>query len=166
MKFRIEQIAICPSNPHAAISLLTDMGLGEWARDHVVADGAVFQDAGRNEADLAFNYDATSTKPLELEVLHYTTGRNWMQHRDRVNSVSHLGMHCTAEELVQWTQFFADRQIPIAQSVDTVSHTNPVIAGQRWYRYCIFNTKHILGVDVKFIVRKASPTELLEQMGS
>lgn len=166
MKFVIEQVALCPTNPAAAIELLTDMGLGEWARDHVVADGVVYGAPGRNEADLAFNYEATSNKPLELEVLHYTDGNNWMQHRDRVNSVSHLGMHVTAQELDEWFEFFAARGIALAQGVDTQSHTNPTIAGQRWYRYCIFDTKRILGVDVKFIVRKASPTELVELMGS
>ena len=159
MKFIIEQVALCPTNPAAAIELLTAMGLGEWARDHVVADGVVFNELGRNEADLAFNYQATSAKPLELEVLHYTSGNNWMRHPYRVNSVSHLGMHVTAEELAAWQEFFTARGIGCAQSVDTYSHTNPVISGQRWYRYVIFDTKHILGVDVKFIVRKSSPDQ-------
>jgi hypothetical protein len=162
MKFVIEQVALCPANPAAAIALLTDMGLGEWARDHVIAEGLVYGTPGGNAADLAFNYEATSAKPLELEVLHYTSGPNWMQHRDRVNSVSHLGMHCTAAELAEWFEFFTARGIPLAQGVDTITHSNPVIAGQRWYRYCIFDTKAILGVDVKFIVRKASPVELMD----
>ena len=66
-------------------------------------------------------------------------------------------MHCSAEELVQWRAFFAERDIPVAQEVFTESHTNPVIAGQRWYNYVIFDTKDILGVDLKFIVRLAEP---------
>ena len=41
----------------------------------------------------------------------------------------------------------------MAQEVMTESHTNPVIAGKRTYNYVIFDTKEILGVDVKFIVR-------------
>jgi hypothetical protein len=40
------------------------------------------------------------------------------------------------------------------------SHTNPVISGKRWYNYVIFDTKEILGVDLKFIVRKEhAPTK-------
>jgi hypothetical protein len=42
----------------------------------------------------------------------------------------------------------------VAQEVLTQSHTNPVISGKRWYNYVIFDTKDILGVDLKFIVRK------------
>lgn len=156
MKFIIEQVAICPRNPAAAIDLLTAMGLADWAHDHVVANGAVYGEPGRNEADLAFNYDGIAGK--EFEVLHYTRGDNWMAEPDRANSASHLGMHCSTEELAEWRKFFAGRGIGVAQEVHTESHTNPVISGKRWYNYAIFDTKRILGIDVKFIVRKdASP---------
>ena len=85
--------------------------------------------------------------------MHYTQGNNWMNDMFRRNSVSHLGMHCTAKELTQWREFFASRDIPVAQEVMTQSHTNPVISGKRNYNYVIFDTKEILGVGLKFIVR-------------
>lgn len=153
MKFIIEQIAIVPKDPVAAKALLADIGAVEWAEDHVVATGKVFGKEGTNEADLSFNYDIFGGK--EFEVLNYTTGPNWMDAPTRGrNSVSHLGMHCSAEELVKWRAFFTERGIHVAQEVFTDSHTNPVIAGKRWYNYVIFDTKDILGVDLKFIVRK------------
>lgn len=157
MQFKIEQIAICPANPEAAIDLLTAMGAAEWAKDHVVANGRVYGQEGRNEADLAFNYDLFGGK--EFEVLNYTEGNNWMLHPERINSVSHLGMHCSHEELIEWRAFFADRGIYVAQEVFTESHTNPAIAGQRWYNYVIYDTKAILGVDLKFIVRLPQPNQ-------
>jgi len=155
LKFTIEQIAICPRDPIAARALLRDIGAVRWHEDHVVADGKVFSEPGSNEADLAFNYEIFSGK--EFEVLHYTTGPNWMEEEDRENSVSHLGMHCSADELLKWREFFAARSIAVAQEVMTQSHSNPAIAGQRWYNYVIFDTKDILGVDLKFIVRRAAP---------
>ena len=159
MKFKIEQIAICPKSPEDAKKLLGEMGAGEWAEDHVVAEGEVFGRPSRNEADLSFNYDLIDGN--EFEVLNYTKGSNWLSRRavnfmkDEAlfNYVSHLGMHCTAEELVEWRKFFEERGIAVAQEVVTESHTNPVIAGKRTYNYVIFDTKRILGVDVKFIVR-------------
>lgn len=151
MKFTIEQIAICPANPVAAKKLLTEIGAVEWHEDHVVANGAVYGEEGRNEADLSFNYDIFAGK--EFEVLHYSHGDNWMNRPDRMNSVSHLGMHCSADDLLKWRAFFAERGISVAQEVFTESHTNPVIAGKRSYNYVIFDTKYILGVDLKFIVR-------------
>lgn len=152
LRFKIEQVAICPNNPAAAIELLTALGAEDWARDHVVANGQVYGNGGHNEADLAFNYDLI--KGSEFEVLHYTDGDNWMGDLQRVNSVSHLGMHCSEEELKEFFNFFKSRNIAVAQEVFTESHTNPVIKGKRQYHYVIFDTKHILGTDLKFIVRR------------
>jgi hypothetical protein len=151
MKFFIEQVALCPNDPVAAKELLTAMGAVTWHEDHVEAEGHVFGCYSCPEADLSFNYDILGAK--ELEILSYSTSDNWIDAGRRQNTVSHLGMHCTAEELVQWRGFFEKRGIAVAQEVITRSHTNPAIAGKREYNYVIFDTKHILGVDVKFIVR-------------
>lgn len=168
MKFFIEQLALCPRDPAAAIQLLSEMGLSEWARDHVVAAGSVRGAEGTNEADLAFNYESTRSlgrdddaeertfaKPLELEVLHYTSGPNWME--SHAPSASHLGMHCSEEELARWHEFFTSRGIRVAQEVRTQSHTNPVISGKRFYTYVIYHTRPILGIDCKLIVRRDKP---------
>jgi len=152
MKFVIEQIAIAPADPIRAKVLLSEMGAVEWHNDHVVATGKVFGKTGTNEADLSFNYELFGGK--EFEVLDYTDGENWVDSLMRGrNTVSHLGMHCTAEELVEWRKFFHERGYAVAQEVFTDSHTNPVIAGKRKYNYVIFDTKQVLGVDLKFIVR-------------
>lgn len=158
LKFQVQQVALFPRNAEAAIALLTEMGAGDWARDHVEAVGTVFGDPGRNEADLAFDYELLKSAN-ELEVLDYTSGPNWMATPAHGYSVSHLGMHCSEEELDGWKGFFSVRGIRIAQEVLTQSHSNPVIAGKRWYHYCIFDTREILGVDIKFIVRKESVPE-------
>jgi hypothetical protein len=155
MKFFIEQIAICPTDPVKAKSLLADLGLDEWVEDHVVADGRVFGLSGTNEANLSFNYQNTrpGDKPLELEVLNYTTGPNWMSGRQP--TVSHIGMHCTEEELERFRQKLNTMGIKVAQEVFTRSHTNEFLIEQkRKYHYVIFDTRAILGVDLKFIVRR------------
>ena len=151
MKFIIEQIAICPKDPSKAKQLLKDMGAVNWSEDRVIAKGKVFDNQSENTADLSFNYDLIQGK--EFEVLNYISGDNWMKEQSRINSISHLGMHCTADELLNWRDFFDERGIKVAQEVFTKSHTNPVIAGKRKYNYVIFDTKEILGVDLKFIVR-------------
>ena len=151
MKFTIEQIAICPKDPSKAKQLLKDMGAVDWSEDRVIAKGKVFDNQSENTADLSFNYDLIQGK--EFEVLNYIAGDNWMKEQSRINSISHLGMHCTADELLNWRDFFDERVIKVAKEVFTKSHTNPVIAGKRKYNYVIFDTKEILGVDLKFIVR-------------
>jgi hypothetical protein len=152
MKFFPDQIAICPADPARAIALLEKLGMTDWVRDHVVASGEVHGFPGRNEADLAFSYTALPGHARELEVLNYTTGPNWMTNNP--NQVSHFGMHVTAEQLVEWRAFFAAEDIPVAQEVFTESHSNPfLIDNGRKFNYVIFNTRPILGVDLKFIVR-------------
>lgn len=153
LHFVIEQIAICPRDPERAKVLLSDMGAVGWVEDHVKAKGKVFGFAGDNEANLSFNYNMFQGS--EFEVLEYTAGSNWMAENSRINSVSHLGTHCTDEDLEGWRAFFDERGIKAAQEVETFSHTNQfLIDTKRTYQYVIFDTKEILGVDVKFIVRK------------
>lgn len=155
LQFKIEQVALYPRNPEAALALLKDMGMSEWAHDHVSAAGSVRGCKNlENEADLAFNYQSLG-EARELEVLHYTRGANWMQSSSTgvKPRVSHLGMHVTESELAEWREFFCSRHITVAQEVFTSAHTNPVIAGKRKYHYVIFDTYAILGVDIKFIVR-------------
>lgn len=154
-KFAIEQIALCPRDPKRAIELLTALGLSDWVSDLVVAEGEVRCENGcTNVAELNFNYQASPPegKPLELEVLHYKAGDNWMS--EAPFSVSHLGMHCTAAELAEIHREMVRRHIGVVQKVDTKSHTNPAIANSRRYTYTIYGTREILGVDLKFIVRR------------
>lgn len=152
LKFKIEQVALCPTDPVAARELLTAMGAQDFHLDRVVARGEVMGNTNQeNTAELAFEYGMLK-EANELEILHYTEGKNWMDWAGPV--VSHFGMHCSEEELDQWKAFFAQRGIPIAQEVRTDSHTNPVIADSRRYHYCIFHTRPILSVDIKFIVRR------------
>lgn len=151
-KFLVEQVALCPRDPIAAKRLLSAIGMEIWVDDTVHAAGVVRDHfAAENVADLSFNYDNT----FELEVLHYQKGPNWMQRNGP--SASHFGMHCSAEQLAEWTDRFNVLGIKVAQEVWTTNHENPAIAGQRWYHYKIFDTRDILGIDLKFIVRRDTP---------
>lgn len=154
MMFQIEQLAINPPNAAKAKALLTALGWGSWTEDTVVANGQVRGERGkRNVANLSFNYNSNSPNhgQLEFEVLEYTNGRNWAE--DLPYGACHFGMHVTREELAVWRAKFSELSIGVAQEVITESHTNPIIAGKRTYNYVIFDTRPILGIDLKFIVR-------------
>lgn len=153
-KFKIEQVALFPPNPKKAIDFLKKIGMAHWIHDTVKAVGYVHSQPGENEANLAFNYDALD-HARELEVLHYNSGPNWMQRGNGAGSrVSHIGMHVTADELIEWQKFMAYEGIKVAQEVHTEDHSNPNIAGKRFYNYVIFDTYDLLSVDLKFIVRR------------
>ena len=159
MQFKIEQIALFTNKSADAIQLLTAIGLTDWVHDHVVANGYVHGVFGQNEADLDFNYQATGEKNLELEILNYTKGNHWMSAVPGVPTVSHLGMHVTPTELLSWKKLLGEMGYAIAQTVMTESHTNSHIANSRRYNYVIFDTRKVIGVDLKFIVRYVADPE-------
>lgn len=149
LRFRIEQLALAPKKDSLAIEFLQDIGLAEWTEDDVVAGGTVFGECGANRATLRFNYEAFSGK--ELEILKYTHGCSWVD--GLTPTVSHIGMHTTEEELVEWRKVMNKWDMLVVQEVKTISHTNPAIAGKRCYHYVIFGTRWLIGTDIKFIVR-------------
>jgi hypothetical protein len=151
MKFIIEQIALAPPDPEKAKALLGLLGLTDWVEDVVEAAGTVGGRKARNIAELSFNYQAATDKPLELEIIQYKEGGNWLE--DRMGLVSHLGMHVTPEELDGFRTALTSVGIEVAQEVFTIAHTNPEIKDRRRYNYVIFDTREIIGVDLKFIVR-------------
>lgn len=149
MKFKIEQLALNPKDPGLAFFLMEALGLTEWSGDMASASGKVFGQPASNVASLNFNYDAA---PLELEMLNYRSGDNWLApHNDSV--ASHIGMHCTEEELMQWRSRLAALKVPVVQEVLTTNHTSKNVPKGRHYKYVIFGTRDIIGIDLKFIVR-------------
>jgi hypothetical protein len=158
MQFKIEQVALAINRhrENEALALLTVLGITEWVDDTVVANGRALQHGhGQNIADLSFNYTALNDAK-ELELLRYREGNNWLMF-DAQPRVSHLGMHVTAEELEQWRAVLTEFGLGVVQEVHTASHTNPSIAGKRWYNYVIFGATHLIGTDIKFIVRMDAP---------
>ncbi len=67
--------------------------------------------------------------------------------------LSHLGIHSTEEEAGEWQKTFLDMGIRLAQENWSTEHTNPVIAGRRWYHDVIFDSRDALGFDMKITVR-------------
>jgi len=159
-KFKIEQLAISPRTEKGvdrAKALMRALGVDDWIEDEVTAHGCVRGADGHvNTAGLSFNY-GLGADGLEFELLEYKKGKNWLASIEdsRFCAVaSHIGMHVTAEELQEWRKSFEKLGIEEAQSVNTTAHTNPAIKDKRRYNYVIFDTRDLIGLDIKFIVRK------------
>jgi hypothetical protein len=160
MQFKIEQVALWPASSQVAKHFLMELGLTDWVSDQVAAKGEVYgvQDA-ENKATLSFNYQAAPESSLELEILDYNEGLNWMDASvnkgvvSSIGAVSHLGMHVTEDQLDEFDRIMDKYGVRIAQKVRTQSHTNPAIKDSRRYMYVIYDTRRLIGVDLKFIVR-------------
>lgn len=153
LTFKIEQLAL-KLNPYAhdeALKFLAECGIADWVEDTVHARGIVAGVTAENTAKLRFNYTALEGK--ELEVLQYEAGDNWLKDFDGA-IVSHIGMHCQEFELQHWFALMARWGIAVIQEVFTDSHSNPAIKDERRYHYVIFNTRGLIGTDMKFIVRR------------
>jgi hypothetical protein len=159
---RVDQIAIFSRDPQRTKQMFAKFfDIVEWADDHVVANGRVFGQDARNNADLAFNYQLMG-KGLEFEILHYPPSKdnpNWLEKTGNGTNCgvqagfSHLGMHVDDNAM----RFFLERAqamgIGIAQEVYTESHTNPAIKDSRRYHYVILDTRVLFGFDLKLIER-------------
>ena len=151
MKFHIEQIAFAPTSDRGRALLREIFAFGKWVEDTVIAKGEVKSKPSLNEANLSFNY-CPNEKDLEIEILEYTIGSNWID--DQKACVSHVGVHVTEDELELWRDFFKRKKISVIQSVDTQVHSNGFLKNRgRKYHYEIYHTRSYIGTDLKFIVR-------------
>jgi hypothetical protein len=154
---QLEQVAFVTREEAGARALVEMFGLlgaTEWVEDEVTAIGTVRGTPHcTNTAHLRFNYQLI--KGIELEVLTYTAGRNWHESRwvnmDTVVAFSHIGVH--VEDIVAVTNQMIDLGLTVAQQVTTSKHTNPAIAGKRTYKYVVFDSRGMLGFDLKLIQR-------------
>lgn len=154
---KIEQLAIACKNPEKVIGALsTVFGAGQWSEDTVVARGKVHGFPTENQASLNFNYQIG---PFEFELLNYEHGNNWHTYvcneegNKAENFLSHLGVHIDDPADFEHTYKVLQEQFNIAQEVVTQSHTNEAIKDLRRYRYVIFDSRKILGFDLKIIQR-------------
>ena len=158
MMFKAEQIALAGMHGSQAVEqyIETSKLMGHtWITDTVYAEGIIQGSSGINKATLWFNY--TMIPGIELELLSYELGPNWLSGRvsnDRLVP-SHYGMHCTEEELPDYIEQFAKHDIMVVQHVNTFKHTSAAVnAAGRQYTYVIFGARHLLGCDLKLIVRR------------
>jgi hypothetical protein len=152
VKFQIEQIALMAptiEDRDKAARFLEACGLTDWICDRVHAIGNV-KDVYNcaNTAQLWFNYQAQPQRELELELLAYESGPNWLD-AHQVPVASHIGMHCTEGELEAWDRLINSFGIRKVQDVWTQKHERTA----QKYHYAIYDTRALIGVDMKFIVR-------------
>ena len=153
---RIDQIAFVTADPERVKQLLSE-ALGrpmKWSKDVVHARGEVCGVPGENTATLNFNYDSLKDG-MELELLTYTSGPNWLRESHTTHGLSHLGMH--VDDLDESMRRLNNMGFQIVQQVKTVSHTNLEIKDSRRYRYVIYDTVALLGFYLKLIQRLSYP---------
>lgn len=158
-KLKIDQIAFACHSDEQEAEIKEQLGLSdaEWIEDEVVAFGRVGTEpefhstASRNRAKLLFNYDLG----IEVEILRYLGGVNYLDYLGLRKGVCHIGMHVEKGTPLQDSDVLDSLfPAPIVQQVRTESHTNEfLLTSGRRYRYTIYDTMSVLGTCLKVIER-------------
>lgn len=160
---RIEQVAMYVPDMDAAKASYARLGMTTWHDDTVTGVARVRSGRDRNDfsqrenkALLSFNYDLG----IEFELIRYIDGDNWHQQAGRINRdgscerpfSSHMSYH--VEDVDAARRVVAAAGFDVAQEVQTIGHTNPyLIEKGRKFHYVVFNSRHLLGWDIKLIKR-------------
>jgi hypothetical protein len=150
MELKIEQIAFHVADVRTTVEAYRELGFDSWVFDTVEASGIIRGRDGSNVAELAFNYDIIPGK--ELELICYKKGPNWLADHKAFN-LSHMGMHCDADQMFKIRKELDGMRAYPIQEVWTTAHTNPAIRTSRRYHYLIFDSRKLLGFDLKLIRR-------------
>lgn len=159
---RVEQVAMYVPNMDKAKANYARLGLTNWVDDTVTGEAKVAYGGncknGLNVAHLSFNYDLG----FELELIRYMNGPNWHHANGRIREdglpydllpfPSHMSWH--VEDMAASKARILEAGFKIAQEVHTINHTNPyLMSNGRKFNYCVFETRTLLGWDIKLIER-------------
>lgn len=164
---KMDQVAFYCATEDAERRIKESFGLAEreWINDEVTANSIVMNldgsfDLTVNKGLLQFNYDLG----VELEILRYTDGLNWVQQRNGADPslpfVNHVGIHLGDDE-----EFPDMPGSLLVQETRTISHTSAYLTKEgspgfgRLYHYKIWELQ--LGSYVKYI-RRINPKKALD----
>ncbi len=171
-----DQLAIATPYPKPIMDLLG----GEWSKDHTKSRVRLpgFPEEQEIEFKLFYNYEQ-NLQFKELELIQFLSHHNFHSLVNKTISplglyapalhqllsilkkrvtpveyfISHIGIHCSEEEAMQWRLLFLSRGINAVHEDTSYSHTNPVIAGKRTYHNIIFGSREAIGFDFKACIR-------------
>lgn len=157
--FKFHQVAMyCPDGVGEAVKSYRSIGYDEWSHDMASLRGLLKVDGSWNEiettAQMAFNYQAL---PMELEFLKYHGGQHRHRERERLSAIpfiSHMSVHVASVkdqmELMKSVYGMEPYHVFV-----TDEHTNQAVRNHKRFIECIFDTRDVLGYDVKCIERIA-----------
>lgn len=163
--YMFHQVAMyCPDGVHDAVRTYRSMGFGEWSRDRATLKGIQQSSDGswhefEVAAEMAFNYQAM---PMELEFLHYAGHGHRHAEREkltRIPFISHMSVHVDSVRAQMELMRSVYGMRPYWLFV-TSEHSNPNVRGKKRFVECIFDTRQMLGYDIKCIERIPWESEL------
>lgn len=155
--YQFHQVAMYTKEPQKAMGYWRSRGHHKWIEDHAtlrgyITDpntGVVYQSSV--QAEMWFNY---TVQPMELEFLtyHMGTSRHSLAGNDRPSApfISHMSVYVDdiMREILEHEIAFG--YLPYHRFV-TTGHSNPGVQNKKRFIEAIYDTKGLLGYDVKLI---------------
>lgn len=146
------QLAIYHPEPNAAIRFLSGIGFNDWHRDSAKLKGLLVTGGSMRQteisAEMVFNYQILNGR--ELEFVSYLNHPHPRYGREVAPFISHLSAY--VEDVQKSAEDIESEfgMIPFHR-FDTGNHTNPRVAGKKFFREAIYQTRQKLGFDLKLI---------------
>lgn len=149
--YQMHQVAIFTDHAQAAVDKWKSFGHTEWAEDKAVLVGKLDGIEGTifTYAHMWFNYDIM---PMELEFLEYTGhNRHAAEGRDGAQPfISHMSTYVDNVFIEAMKMQIHFNMLPYHRFV-TTNHQNPHVLGKKRFIECIYDTRELLGYDIKLI---------------
>lgn len=148
---KFHQVAIYSANVFESVNMWKDMGYEDWTYDEAILSGTEWGKPGSKKAFMAFNYDIL---PNELEFVHYSAPTRHLQDERDGNPpfISHMSVMV---DDVQWEtlRIFNRFGMKPYHEFLTGHHTNERVKGRKRFKEAIYDTRGLLGFDLKLIQR-------------
>lgn len=151
--YEFHQTAIFAADQDAAVQLYRDLGYENWIEDNAELKGILDGKPVVTKARMQFNYDVFGG---ELEFLTYE-GPNRHAEQGRTGLPPFISHMSTYVDDVRWhtVQMYREFGMLPYHRFITQNHTNPAVVGKKRFIEAIYDTRALLGFDLKMIQKVA-----------
>ena len=151
--YQFHQVAIFTDDQGAALWQYYKLGYERWIHDTAELKGLLHGEEVITKADMAFNYDIM---PMELEFLTYHGPNRHAQEgrTGRIPFISHMSVYVD-DVRAEASQLYTNHEMLPYHRFITQNHSNPNVIGKKRFIECIYDTRVLLGYDLKLIQKVA-----------
>ena len=151
LQYQFHQVAIfCPDHgAKDAMDLYKTFGFKRWIEDSAELKGFLHGDPVVTKARMYFGYSVIGG---ELEFLEYEgpSRHQGSEGRGRSPYISHMSAYVDDVRTTVSDVYIVTGRVPYHRFI-TQNHTNPAVAGKKRFIEAIYDTRELIGYDLKFI---------------
>lgn len=147
------QMAVCTNDVASSIGCLNTLGFTEWSRDNAMLNGTYAGKPCTMEAQMAFNYQIFPGKEFEF-VRYFGHPEDRFGGKLRSGNsrpfISHISAYVD-DITVACARVEQEKGMVPIHRFNTSGHTNPRVAGRKYFKEAMYDTYHDIGFNIKLI---------------